>query len=105
MIEDDLIITASAVRHFGRLPSDERFPEKVRARQRTCFACGSKRHIIVGGMSVHKLESYEDKKEKKIYLIVRYAPFGCWLAHNKNIVAAFYRQKRDKDWLEEGLRK
>ncbi len=58
-----------------------------------CFVCNSKWCKTCGGMIVKKPETIYDDKKKKQYIIFRFAPLGCYLAHNDKDIKDFYKDR------------
>lgn len=71
----------------------QKLPKKIEELQNICFACGSKWCKVCGGMIVKKPEVIYDNKKKKQFVIFRFAPLGCFLAHNKEMIMRFYKDK------------
>lgn len=98
----ELIIDDKALKHIKNMMNlgNKVLPSKIDIESRKCFVCG-KSHIMVGGsLIINKLQNFDDKKNKKQYIITRYAPLGCWLSHNKKQVEMFFNLGRDEEWLE-----
>lgn len=69
----------------------DKLPERIAKLKDTCFVCGSKWCRICGGAIVKKPEIVYDNKKQ--YVIFRFAPLGCYLAHNKKAILSFYKDK------------
>lgn len=68
-------------------------PDLIDRLERNCFVC-NKQHIVTGGLIVRKL--IHKKYKGTLYIFVRSAHIGCFLAHNQKWIKDFYKEK---DWF------
>lgn len=82
------------------LKLSRKLPREVEELKKFCWVCDKfdkkprEVHIVCGGLVVGKM--CEKQVGKITHLFMRYAPIGCFLAHDKKGINDFYK---DKEWM------